>query len=289
MLEAIVQRIDKLELAETQWQVERANLLLQINHLKKIVDSSALVPNLIPNSLMTCLATNCVPVGFSVAVHTIDPWWGLGESQQTIQLSAVHPFSQGFEGPYTPQMEPTHLEPSQHCDATLENPVWFGRWNKGSRVIRGGLGDGWSGTTSGHILKIWGSRAVGTIPVLQLPFVVAPMKKFRLECWIKIRKGLGVMFAKEPGHFNNFSTSQEDPRPPKTCRKSDCWTSAEAWYLFDEVIEDSYTYYCGLFMACFGDDAGFGEFEIYLAMPYLTAVRQENMISLVPNWNDGKM
>lgn len=95
-----------------------------------------LPPNLIANGFMTEVETG-LPVGFGYS---------------GVEIEAVHPYTHGFEGPYV------ELKPATAVDdvnlATQATPYWYGRYNKGPRLSRGGLGDGWNGITTGRILKI---------------------------------------------------------------------------------------------------------------------------------------
>jgi hypothetical protein len=69
-----------------------------------------------------------------------------------VAISAVHPFTKAFEGPYA-ATKPTSVA-IRESDATQAQPYWFGVYNKGPRANRGGLGDGWQGLGSGHLLKL---------------------------------------------------------------------------------------------------------------------------------------
>ena len=74
-----------------------------------------------------------------------------------IQMSAVHPFTKGFEGPYR-GTAPTNTA-SSIATATETSPYFFGRYYKGPRASRGGLADGFHSLASagkrGHLLKVY--------------------------------------------------------------------------------------------------------------------------------------
>jgi len=69
-----------------------------------------------------------------------------------VSVSAAHPFTKGFEGPYTPE-KGTATAASLDVASAIQ-PYWFGRYNKGPRARRGGLGGGWQGIGNGNILKL---------------------------------------------------------------------------------------------------------------------------------------
>lgn len=95
-----------------------------------------LPPNLISNSFMRQVESG-IPVGYSCSGCTIE---------------AIHPFTKAFEAPYV-QARPAGATSDAEL-ATLANPFWFGGYDKGPRLGRGGLADGWGGIGGGHILKI---------------------------------------------------------------------------------------------------------------------------------------
>lgn len=141
-------RIDRLE-----DRVQELSGELQALRKSWLEDLHALPPNLIRNSWMDLL-NDTVPAGFDSV-------------RSNLVLEAVHPYTKGFEGPYTPR------EPDSHADsvdaATGEQPYWFGVYHKGTRVARGGLADGWHSFTNGHILKITGDNTGDSTSVI-FPF-----------------------------------------------------------------------------------------------------------------------
>ena len=106
-----------------------------------IAEAKGIIPlpqNLVANPFMDNV-TNGVPTGYAASGLT---------------LSADHPYTKAFEGPYT-QTEPINST-SEPKAATKSNPYWYGKYNKGPRFPRwcGGLASGWYAMSNGHILRI---------------------------------------------------------------------------------------------------------------------------------------
>lgn len=144
-----------------------AVLLLLCMAEKGKSQNSDMGPNLINNSYIYLL-DGSKPAGYNV--------------DGNITIEAVHPFTKGFEGPYCPTA-PAGAAASVDA-ATASTPYWFGVYNKGGRISRGGLADGWGGCPDGHILKITGNSNSNNCYVT-FPFErnVFP-KTYRFRAWI---------------------------------------------------------------------------------------------------------
>jgi hypothetical protein len=206
--------------------------------------------NLVKNAYMD-VVDNGVPTGYVAA--------GLA-------LSAVHPWTKGFEGPYT------HDRPSAAVDdshlATIDNPYWFGTYTKGPRfpVWGGGLADGWYGLGSGHLLKV---TAAATVPEdtrwLFLPAqrrVYAEAYGFRM--WVHIARGSAVGIGSHAGYMTS------DPGGGIVVTKAECDAQPQGWKLVEGVVGIS------AMMTTFGNGFSIGfssteEVEAYIAMPYVYA------------------
>lgn len=118
-----------------------------------------------------------------------------------VTIEAVHPFTKAFEGPYV------ETKPSSATDdpslATKENPYWYGRYNKGPRLSRGGLADGWGGISNGNILKIT-KEASQTQPtsfnsVFFTQTKMALHNRVRFRAYLYIEEG-SCSFGTDAGH-----------------------------------------------------------------------------------------
>lgn len=67
-------------------------------------------------------------------------------------IAAVSPLTKGFEGPYTASIGSATA--ANQDAATGSTPYWYGVYNIGPRMGRGGLANGWGGIGDGNILKI---------------------------------------------------------------------------------------------------------------------------------------
>ncbi|NEO40246.1 MAG: hypothetical protein F6J90_29435 [Moorea sp. SIOASIH] len=226
-----------------------------------MIRGSSMPPNLIRNSYMNILDGN-KPAGYTT----------LGN----VTLEAAHPFTKGFEGPYVGE-KPANAADSVD-DATEENPYWFGRVNKGSRIKRGGLADGWAGFRDGRILKITGDNSAQHTVVL-FPFECkgnfVTKKYVHFKAWLKISSGKQVGFGEVAGWYGNrgglFLTKEQSDKAP------------DGWYRVDGVIPTSEVTRLGgqsFSMGIVGDEAD-GSFEVYLALPYLANLDNDSWLPSV--------
>ncbi len=186
-------------------------------------------------------------------------------SSGLVEIEAVHPFTKGFEGPYL------FAKPDNAVDniefATKDNPFYFGRYYKGSRVSRGGLADGWNGTGRGHILKITKPIRTdadngGFQSVFFTATNLAISNKRRFRAYIKIVKGscsfgtdAGYMGVNRGYHVTKQMTDKGE----------------QGWYPLDIVVGTSETVHLTSSAFCMGFDKD-EEIEIYLAVPELSIV-----------------
>jgi hypothetical protein len=179
-----------------------------------IGDAEILPPNLIRNSYMTLINAK-VPACYKV--------------RGNVTLEAVHPFTKGFEGPYT-SSKPKNAANSIE-EASEQHPYWFRRYYKGRRASRGGLADGWNGLGDGKILKITGDNS-STHTIVHFPFernILA--NRVRFKAWIKIVSAKKVGFGTDSGYRNNaqglsITKEQADKAP-------------DGWYRIDNIIQMS--------------------------------------------------
>lgn len=175
-------------------------------------------------------------------------------------IEAVHPWTKGFEGCYTPDA-PQNVAPTIDS-ANEDNPYWFGRHLLGHRMYRGGLAGGWGGISDGKILKITSTASASSkyfrVPVAT--FGVFP--KLGLRFWIKIVKGkLG--FGGDNGLYKGAANKLNN-----VIEKSASDAARDGWLLVDSVIGISQA------TAVAGNVLNFGlphdeDCEIYIALPYL--------------------
>ena len=69
-----------------------------------------------------------------------------------VSVSAVHPYTRGFEGPYTADRGSATAASEE--SSTQTTPYYYGRYNKGPRASRGGIAGGWQGVSNGHVLRL---------------------------------------------------------------------------------------------------------------------------------------
>ncbi|NET58189.1 MAG: hypothetical protein F6K47_19140 [Symploca sp. SIO2E6] len=215
-----------------------------------MIRGASLPPNLIRNSYMNILDGD-KPAGYNVGGK--------------VTLEAAHPFTKGFEGPYL-GTKPANAADSVD-DATEENPYWFGRFNQGARIKRGGLANGWSTFPDGKILKITGDNSEQHTMIF-FPFESQGnffTKKVHLKAWLKISSGTQVGF----GEVAGWSNGQPNNGLIITKEQSD--NAPDGWYRVDGVISTSEITRLGgqsFSMGITGDETD-GSFEVYLALPYL--------------------
>jgi len=144
-------------------------------HIQNI---SIISENLIKNSFMVKSdATAILPDGYL-------KYGGLN-------VETVHPYTKAFEGPYTSTKPSTAVDDPEL--ATVDNPYWYGVYNKGPRILRGGLADGWNNFGAGNLMKITyvsdGTRPTGFTSIF-FPFNKPAIGDyFYFECYIKVIKG----------------------------------------------------------------------------------------------------
>ncbi|EGJ35415.1 MULTISPECIES: hypothetical protein [Moorena] len=228
-----------------------------------MIRGSSMPPNLIRNSYMNILDGN-KPAGYNT----------LGN----LTLEAAHPFTKGFEGPYV-GTKPANAADSVD-DATEENPYWFGISNKGSRIKRGGLADGWASFRDGRILKITGDNS-GQHTMILFPFEsrgnFLTKKYVHLKAWLKISSGKQVGFGELAGWGNG------KPNSGLIITKEQSDNAPDGWYRVDGVIPTSEVTKLGgqsFSMGIAGDDAD-GSFEVYLALPYLANLDNDSWLPSV--------
>ncbi|TDF41890.1 hypothetical protein EYS14_03340 [Alteromonadaceae bacterium M269] len=173
--------------------------------------------NLFSNSLMRSVEPEGHPTGFASVGCSIE---------------AVHPYTRGFEGIYR-DLPPGNAAPSPEL-ATETNPYWYGRFNKGARIRRGGLAGGWGGISDGHILKITSTPA-NAAKLFRLPSTsFGVFRIIGLRFWIKIVSG-SLAIGNDAGlHIRNGSNAL-----PNLITKELTGTGQDGWYLYDGTISVS--------------------------------------------------
>lgn len=203
-------------------------------------------PNMIKNTYMDVVKDG-VPEGYGAS---------------GVSISAVHPYTKGFEGPYTPTSPASAV--TDPALATLEKPIWYGIYNKGPRFPNwgGGLADGWGGLGGGNILKVTGAYTSGT-ENRQVYFPMARRTyagRLGFRAWIYLAKGSEIRFGSHAGYQNTGGNL--------AFKKADIEKSPQGWKFVDFVIDtNSGMQVNGQCMAM-----GFScneEVEAYIAMPYL--------------------
>ncbi|AFD06642.1 prefoldin domain-containing protein [Solitalea canadensis] len=203
-----------------------------------------ILPNLIRNSYMDIL-DGSKPAGYSTYGNVV--------------IEAVHPFTKGFEG-ISAATKPANAALTVD-DATAMNPYWFGVYNKGGRIARGGLADGWNAFTGGNILKITGDNAGGSTSVF-FPFERNVLiRKVRFRAWVKIVKGEFVGFGNDSGLSSTYWGT--------TFTKQTTDQALDKWYFIDMIIQPSQNTSLNGLVFSMGIK-GSPDFEVYLALPHLS-------------------
>jgi len=220
--------------------------------------------NIISNSFMNRLNGN-VPIGFTIGSYNA--------GTSTMQIEAVHPFTKGFEGPYSPSKPANAVDNVD--DATGSNPYWFGRYWKGPRAARGGLADGWMGRSDGHILKITGRRDASSRS--SNIYVMFPKEqrvltaRLLFRAWVKITKG-AIDFGTDMGVNPQITRVMTETAP-------------QGWYFINRIFDSTHVTDIGghaFIFKCLGEEAVHGgDFEIYLALPYLANIEIDDS----PHWS----
>lgn len=234
-------------------------------------------PNLIINSYMNRI-DGSHPLGFT-AIYGSDT---------NLTVETASPFCKAFEGRYVStsyhDANPT-LFVADPADATdSSHSYWFGNYNKGPRIQRGGLGDGWHGVTDGHILKVTGSgiTASDAMVAVGMEFERNVLgTKWFFSCWVHIAKGATACFGSDAGYRRNTGDIQVTKAQADACD--------QGWYRVKGICSTSQiTSFDGLALS-FGciPDAN-GDVEMYLALPYVTALTQHgtNQETWMPSIND---
>ena len=224
---------------------------------------AAVTPNLIRNSYMD-LIEGGRPIGFNY--------------NGAMSVQAVHPYTQGFEGPYL-AAAPAGAAASPD-DATETSPYWYGVFNKGPRATRGGLADGWGSLPGGKILRIAGNNT-GASTLIQFPMEKSALTgKVRLRAWIKIVSGDLVGFGYDAGQGNaawgNFNVT-----------KATADTGPQGWYYIDNIVPISRVTSIAGNSFCMGIKGS--NFEVYLALPHLSVVEDQSWLPSVSDmlYRDG--
>ena len=218
-----------------------------------------LTHNLVNNGMFN-RRTGTVPDGYSVQKYSC--------AACTATIEAVHAYTQCFEGPYL--NEPPGAAASTCEDATAATPYFFGRYNMGPRIGRGGMGGGgWGGRGDGHVLKITGTYVSGAGNnniFVDLPIEGRHVSRNMLfRCYLKIIKG-GATFGTDQSMYVSY-----------TCAYSAAASSTQGWLHIHEKKGSSHisnqNYHHAWNLKLYGEEANLGgDFEMYLALPYLANV-----------------
>ncbi|MDW6004714.1 hypothetical protein [Vibrio mangrovi] len=184
-----------------------------------------------------------------------------GSSYTGCKIEAVHSYTKGFEGPYTP-VAPEKVAATPDL-ATAELPYWYGRYYMGPRIHRGGLRNGWGGLGDGNILKIT-STAANEAKLFRMPLEkLGLFEKVGVKFWIKIVSG-SLAVGTDAGIYNGYGSHTY---MPNKITKSQTDTGTDGWFLYDRVIGISSV------TNMTGNVLNFGlpeneNCEIYIALPY---------------------
>jgi hypothetical protein len=234
---------------------------------RRAADNTLLPHNMISNSFMSSLVEG-KPAGFQTNKY---PSSSSQQSPGEIKIEAAHPYTKGFEGPYC---DVSGADLSNVCpqravaidEATEATPWVFGRYDKGERVQRGGLGNGWGGHHDGHILKIVGRRNHGALWVSFAMEKRSITRRILFRGYIKIIKGKASV--------------QSDIHLAPRWNRSMTEAAPDGWLAVHELIDISHISDMGfeyaLTFGCFGEEEPgstlSGEFEIYLVLPYIANI-----------------
>lgn len=227
----------------------------KFNSFKQDIKNVIPLPlNLFSNSLMRAVEVEGHPTGFSYTGCAI---------------KAVHPYTKGFEGPYS-EFAPNPVAPSSD-DATEELPYWYSRYHMGERMVRGGLSGGWGGILDGNILKIT-STASNASKFFRFPVSsFGAFYKIGLRFWVKIIKG-SLGFGMDDGLFKDGYNRQYNK-----ITKEQTDAATDGWLLVDKVITLSWV------TTMQGNVLNFGlqhdvDSEIYIALPYCYVVMNDKQM-----------
>ena len=200
-----------------------------------------------------------MPMPINKNAFLIDSGAGALEGYGTagaVTIEAVSPNTKAFEGPYLP------TKPADAVDdeklATGDNPFWFGVYNCGPRMGRGGLANGWGSAGGGNILKV--TKPAGSKHYYNNRFILPIDADFhrnstRFKCWMYVAKG------SLSGYDLSYLGDGGVIGVP----------SAEEWHLIDVVIGQSEVtgnYFS--FSITYEEEA-----EIYIAMPNIFVLERD--------------
>jgi len=213
-----------------------------------------LPPNLIRNGYMNIL-DGTKPAGFGL--------------MGSLSLTAAHPYTKGFEGPYTPTAP---VNAASTVDAATETePYWFGVYNKGERASRGGLASGWKAIGDGKLLKVTGVND-DQHGLITFPFERnVLLNKVRFRAWVKIVSGVSVSFGSDAGH-NQVERGF-------IVTKSMADQATDGWYRVDHEIQTSEI--TNLEALAFSMGVKGSNVEVYLALPHLSIVNDDSWLPSV--------
>ena len=229
-----------------------------------------MAPNLISNSFMNNL-NGARPQGFDhFCMLRRSPWTVERDMSANcmMTISAVHPFTKCFEGPYCDNCAAEYPNAATTCDeATEERPFIFGTWNMGPRSGRGGLSDGWNGYPDGKILKIQGYKVADWQAVVALPHAR------RVQTDQVLFRGFLKILSGKASIQTDIGC---DPDPELTAITSAAATTTNGWLAIHKLVSGSRVTHLGLVvfnLNVYGDDDDqTGTFEMYLALPYMANV-----------------
>ncbi|KFA98776.1 hypothetical protein [Vibrio sp. ER1A] len=232
------------KISEIDQRVDRAEN--EYNQFKDDIQEYIPLPlNLFTNAMMRSVEAEGHPTGFEFVGCT---------------LEAVHPYTKGFEGCYT-GTAPSNVAPTPDS-ANESNPYWYGRYNLGPRMYRGGLSGGWGGISDGKILKITSTASAGS-KFFRIPVeTFGVFQKLGMRFWIKIVNGKVGM-----GNDNGLWSGSSN-RLGNVIEKSEADTGDDGWFLVDKVISIAQA------SAVSGNVLNFGlphdqNCEVYIALPFL--------------------
>jgi hypothetical protein len=244
-----------------------------------------LVPNMIYNSYMSILTDSGVPVGFSV----------FNGDASYLSIEATSPLDKAFEGRYV-STEYYNANLSEFVssvnDATgPDASYWFGHYNKGPRISRGGMYDGWHYVGDGHILKITNNPLVSWVGyddganhcAVTMTFDYNSLgAKWLFTCWVKMISGDSFGVGSDAGY-------RAKPNPPNSVSKEDIQAATDGWYRYSAIVSTSQiTSLDNLAMSLGFIPESDGSIEAYLALPYLQNLTWEgtNLDSWTGSFSD---
>jgi hypothetical protein len=205
-----------------------------------------------------------MPLNYNAFLHDLGnghlEGWG---TRGTVKIEAVSPLHRGFEGRYVISKIDGMVDSDEL--ATENNPRWFGQYNKGPRVGRGGLYDGWGGQPNGKILKIHkplGEAHSYSNSCMFSLIETFKRRRFRFRAYVWVEKGplsFDLGLTDDGGQINI--------------------PSAKQWHFLDVINGQSEV--CSSYMNINIDHAQ--ECEIYIAMMNISAIEDEGNHSTIIN------